>query len=752
MSVFPNTLPSREQLLNDKGILTVFRKPVAPPKPAPGQPGNHTDYIASKPELFIVVLEDNQILAFNGHVDLGTGIRTSLAQIVAEELDVEPARIRMILGDPEDTPNQGPTIASATIQISSQPLQRAAAQARHFLLELAAGHLKINTEQLTINNGMIHPHDKPEQSVSFGELISSQRFDLQLDEQTPVKSAEQHRYTGKSSPRVDIPNKATGQLTFVHDLRLPDMLHGRVVRPPYTGRDQGDYVGNSLIRVDEASIAHIPGIVKIVVKGDFVGIIAKREEQAEQAARTLKVDWKPVPELAEMENLEQILRNIPAKTRSLKVTGNIENALEQSTEHLQRSYLWSYNMHASIGPSCSVAKMEADQIKLWSGTQNPHSLRTDISRLTGLTEDCIEIIRMEASGCYGRNCADDVGADAVLMAQAVDQPVRVQLTRAQEHGWEPKGTAQIIDIEGAIDQQGNASAYRFKTRYPSNDAPNLALLLTGTIPADPKVFEMGDRTSVPPYSYTDLDISCDDAAPVVRSSWLRGVSALPNNFAHESFIDELACLAGEDPVSFRLRHLGDDVRAQNLIRHTADKADWGQHKSEAQKEDGWLYGHGFAYGHYVHSRFPGFGAARAAWCVSLKVRPDTGEIQVIKVTVGQDAGRMINPDGVKHQVHGNIIQSLSRTLKERVTFDQQGVASLEWGGYPILNFTELPEIELALMDLPEEPPLGVGESTSLPCAPAIANALFNATGVRFLQAPFTPGCVRNILKTDQSIF
>ena len=737
MSVHRRSLPSRQQLLNASGVLTVFRHPVKPPKPAPGQPGNHTDFVSDEPELFIAILSDGQILAFNGHVDLGTGIRTSLAQIVAEELDVEAASVRMVLGDPRDVPNQGPTIASTSIQITSKPLQQAAAQARHFLLELAGQHFKASPQQLTTKDGAIFYNDN---KINYGDLIAEQRFDLLLDDQVKLKNKADYQVVGKSSPRVDIPSKATGQLTFVHDIRLPDMLHGRVVRPPYTGRDQGSFVGNSLISVNLESIANIPGIIKVVTKGDFIGIVAKREEQAAKAARELEIKWKPIPPLPDIENLEQALRNQPAKNRPLKSTGDITKAFEQAEVTLKRTYLCSYNMHGSIGPSCSVADVKDDHIKLWSGTQNPHTLRTDIARLTDLPENKINIIRMEASGCYGRNCADDVGADAVLLSQAVGRPVRVQLTRAQEHGWDPKGTAQIMDIEGAIGKDGHASAYRFKSRYPSNDAPNLALLLTGKIPADPRIFEMGDRTSLPPYSYTDLDISCDDAPPIVRSSWLRGVSALPNNFAHECFIDELATAAGQDSIAFRLHHLESDPRAQSLIRHTVERGEWT--KPDSRKDDGWLYGKGFAYGHYVHSKFPGFGAALAAWVVDLKVHPETGDIQVIKVTVGQDAGRMVNPDGVKHQVHGNVIQSLSRTLKERVLFNEDSVSSLEWGGYPILDFTELPDIELALIDLPDKPSLGVGESASLPCAPAIANALYNATGVRFYQTPFTPDVVR----------
>ena len=748
MNAVTASLPSRQQLLNDVGVLTVYRKPVAPPKPAPGQPGNRTDFVPTEPELFIAILADGRILAFNGHVDLGTGIRTALGQIVAEELDVYADRVTMVLGDPRDVPNQGPTIASATIQITSAPLQKAAAQAREFLVRRAAGLWDIYPEQLKVEDGVVVSGESGK-TIGYGELVSGQRFDLLLQDEVTLKEQGNYSQVGKSRQRVDIPAKVAGQMTFIHDLRLPGMLHGRVVRPPYTGRDSGEFVGTSLIGVDKNSVAHIPGIVAVVVEGDFVGVVAEREELAVKAAKELKVEWKPVPPLADMAELELRLRENPSKNRPLKAVGDVDGELEQATTVLNRSYLWSYNMHGSIGPSCSVAFVSPDGIRLWSGTQNPHSLRTDISRLTGEAEGRIEVIRMEASGCYGRNCADDVGSDAVLLSRAVGRPVRVQLSREQEHGWEPKGTAQVMDITGTLTRDGKAAgAYRFKTRYPSNDGTNLALLLTGKVPADDKVFEMGDRTSVPPYNYAAIDISCDDTAPLVRSSWLRGVSALPNNFAHESYIDELACEAGADPVTFRIRHLEGNDRAHILVKQVAEAGGWQageQHKGLQPVTDGWLPGRGFAYGHYVHSKFPGFGAAMAAWMVDLEVNPATGDIRVMRVVAGQDAGRVINPAGVRHQVHGNIVQTLSRTLKERVLFDDKGVSSLEWGGYPILNFTELPEIELLIDDKPEYPALGVGESAALPCAPAIASALFDATGKRFYSAPFTPDVVRSVL-------
>lgn len=742
---------TRQSLLHEPDLLVIYREPVAPPKPAPGQPGTHSDFIPVEPEIFIAVLSDSHILAFNGHVDLGTGIRTALTQIVAEELSVPFEGVTMVLGHPFDVPNQGPTIASATIQITAEPLRRAAAQAREYLLTLAARHFDTERSLLTCQDGHLQPGDKRHPPVSYGQLLRGSRHALQLADSAPLKPASHYTLVGQSTARVDIPGKATGELTFVHDLRLPGMLHGRVVRPPYAGHDNGDFIGTSLITVNESSVAHLPGVVSVVVIGDFVGVVAEREEQAANAARQLKVEWRPVEGLPSMRSIEQAILDLPSEERLLVDEGDAERALADTHQRIDRHYVWPFQLHGSLGPSCSVADAKEDAIHVWSGTQNPHSLRADLARLTGLDESVITITRMEAAGCYGRNCADDVGADAVLLSQAVGRPVRVQLTRAQEHLWEPKGAAQTMQVQGGLNADGSPAAYRFRTRYPSNSAPTLALLLTGAVPPIDIPFQMGDRTSVPPYRYPHRQILCEDVPTLVRASWLRGVSALPNTFAHESYIDELAYLAGVDPVAYRLRYLN-DTRACELVEALAARANWptGVANANPRSEADWHYGRGFAYAQYVHSKFPGFGAALAAWVVELKVNVISGRIVLERIYVGQDAGLMVNPAGVRHQVHGNVIQMLSRTLKERVTFEDGLPTSTEWGGYPVLRFSELPPIEVMLLDRQEMPPLGVGESTALPGAPAIANALFDATGVRFTHPPFTPACVREILKASHN--
>lgn len=745
---------NRSELLAREGCLTVVRQPAPPVKPAPGQPGSLSSFVPAVPEVFVAVLDDGRILAFNGHVDLGTGIRTSLAQIVAEELDVPAARVQMQLGHTAVTPNQGPTIASASIQISATPLRCAAAQARHALLQLAAGRFGVNVEALATDNAEVFladsAHAGDTRRVSFADLVAGQRIALDLDLKAVVKDPSTYRVIGKSSPRVDIPAKATGALTFVHDMRVPGMLHGRVVRPPYTGIDSGAFVGHLLDAVDRDSVAHVPGLRAVVVLGDFVGVVCEREEQAMRAARELRVKWKPLPALPSLDDPGAAIKAAPAKRRPLLEEGDVQAArAAPGTLTISRTYVWPYQMHGSIGPSCALADYReagTGRTTVWSGTQNPVSLRYDLATLVARDEADIDIVRMEAAGCYGRNCADDVCGDALLLSRAVGAPVRVQLTRADEHAWEPKGTGQVMDVTGTVTHEGRMTGYDFVTRYPSNDAPLLASLLIGVVASEPRVFEMGDRTAVSPYLSANRRFACEDLAPLVRASWLRGVSALPNSFAHDAFADELAALTGVDPLEFRLRHL-DDTRAAELLEAVAQRAGWQARPAcntcnTPLRGERYARGRGIAYARYVHSRFPGFGAAWSAWIVELVVDRMTGEIRVERITVGQDTGTMINPDGVRHQIHGNVIQVLSRSLKERVRFADGKVASREWGSYPILTFPELPAVDVVLMPRQGEPPLGAGESASVPGPAALANAIYDATGVRFYAPPFTPDTIR----------
>jgi nicotinate dehydrogenase subunit B len=738
----------RQDFHQAQGVLLIVREPPPPPPPVKGQPAAVPANPDEGVEILIAVWDDGSVTALNGHVDLGTGIRTALAQIVAEELDVRMDQVNMVLGDTTRAPNQAATIASASIQIHAMPLRLAAAQARAWLVARAAERLGVQPENIEVEAGVAAVRNQRERAIAYAELVAESHVELRLDPHTAVKPPEQYRVVGQSMPRVDIPGKAVGELTFVHDLRVPGMLHGRVIRPPYAGADHGDFIGNTLASVDEKSIAHIPGIVAVVVIRDFVGVVAEREEHAEQAMRELAVQWKEWPALPDLGDLEVAIRNNPSTRRVVAEQGDVDTALANAAEPIDRTYVWPYQLHASIGPSCAVASWLPERLTVWAGSQNPHVLRAELATLMDMPDVAIDVIRMEASGCYGRNCADDVAADAALLSRAVGHPVRVQLTRDQEHLWEPKGAAQLMEIRGGLNADGSVAGYDFQTSYPSNGAVTLALLLTGKASPAPIAYEMGDRTSVPPYDYEHLRVAVNDMAPILRASWLRGVSALPNSFAHESYIDELAAAAGVDPVEYRLRYLKDD-RAADLVRATAERAGWLPHtQPQQQPADGeFLKGQGFAYARYVHSRFPGFGAAWAAWVADVEVNRNTGEVHVRRVVVGHDAGLMINPAGVQHQIHGNVVQTTSRALKEQVQVEPRTntVATREWGSYPILNFREVPVIEVMMMPRPDQAPQGAGESSSVPGTAAIANAIFDATGVRLRQPPFTPEVVRAAL-------
>ncbi len=741
-------------------VLLVQRAPPPALPPAKGQPTFVAGNPAEGPEILLAVWDDGSVTALHGHVDLGTGIATALTQIVAEELDVSPAAIRMVLGSTASAPNQGATIASSSIQVHAAPLRAAAAQARGWLLAQAAARFDVEAHRLRVEDGVVRSSEskngamsgRTPASIRYADLVRGQHVELDLDPGTPTKPPAAHRIVGTSLPRTDIGAKARGELTFVHDLRLPGMLHGRVVRPPYAGADHGDFIGNTLEAVDEASIAHIPGIRAVVVIRDFVGIVAEREEHAEQALRELQVRWKPWPGMPDLSDVAQALRNNPATARKLIDEGDVDGAIAGASQRLEREYLWPYQLHASIGPSCAVAAWQPDtgRMTVWSGTQNPHVLRADLARLLQLPDVAVDVIRMEAAGCYGRNGADDVTADAALLSKAVNTPVRVQLTREQEHVWEPKGAAQLMTVRGGLSADGTPAAYDFESSYPSNAAPTLALLLTRTIEPGAHAFEMGDRTARPPYDFRNLRVTVRDMAPILRASWLRGVSALPNSFAHESYIDELATAAQVDPLAYRLRHLP-DARAADLLRATAEKAGWLAHTAARQQPpDGhWLRGQGVAYARYVHSKWPGFGAAWSAWVADVDVHRETGEVQVRRVVVGHDAGFVINPKGVEHQVHGNVLQTTSRALFERLPVAPPGnmPAAREWGAYPILNFTQVPVIDVVTMPRrgDDDTAFGVGESASVPGTAAIANAIFDATGVRLRAPPFTPEVVRAAL-------
>jgi nicotinate dehydrogenase subunit B len=694
--------------------------------------------------VFLRLDHNGHATGYNGHVDLGTGIETALAQIVAEELDLPLTAVRIILGDTALTPDQGPTIASETIQVAAIPLRIAAAQLRLYLVNAAAHRFGVPADEIVTENSILCWRDK---SCNYRELIGNETVLLKLDRTTRVKDCADYRLVGKTTGRRDLPDKLRGIHSYIHDVDVAGMVHGHVVRPPYAGRDSGAFIGRSLISYDEAVVRNLPGFIAIVRHEDFLGVVAERADQAQSIAEALPTQWHLPPHIPDMSNLRQTLKDHPSSPRVVDRSGEFAQAIQESDIARERTYLWPYHEHGSIGPSCSVVDWNDGAPVVWSGTQNPHMLRADLAVLADIAPDNIEIRRYQAAGCYGRNCADDVCGDALLLSRATGLPVRVQLTRAQEHLWEPKGAAQLMEVKGGL-KSGSLHAYALDSWYPSNRGPNLSLLLTGRISPEPYASDMGDRTIVPPYRVPNKCITVHDMAPIVRASWMRGVSALPNTFAHESFIDEMAFEAGEDPVAFRLRHL-DVPREADLVRRTAEQAGWDERSGPRLRREGRMaFGQGFAFATYVHGTFPGTAAASSAWVVDVTVDLETGEVTLSRIFIGQDQGLVINPDGVRQQIHGNAIQTASRVLVEDVTFDAISATPQSWAAYPIQTFPSVPDIQTMLIERPGDPPLGVGESAAVPSAAAIANAIFDATGVRMREVPFTPEKMREELASQ----
>jgi nicotinate dehydrogenase subunit B len=693
---------------------------------------------------WLAVKADGGVTCFTGRVDLGTGVRTALAQIVADELDVDLERVTMVMGDTARTPDQGTTSGSNTIQREAIPIRHASADARQMLMKLASDRLGIPVSDLRAASGII-TSGRAGKSISYGELIGDKRFDSRASGRARTKKPSEYTVVGKSVPRGDIAAKATGSFTFVHDVRRPGMLHARVIRPPSIGSETS--VGASLVTVDMNSVRHIPGIVKVVRIEDFLGVVADREENAARAAHELKVEWKPWSAMPDFAKLEPILREHPSKPRIVREEGDVRSAIANAAIELSATYIWPYQLHASIGPSCAVAEFADNKLTIWSATQSPNAIRREAAELLAMPEEAVRVIHVDGAGCYGLNCADDVSLDAALLSKAVGRPVRVQLTREQEQGWEPKGAAQLMDVRGSLDGNGRITGYQFTTKCFSGRAETLAHYLTGAKAAKPVVLAQGDRNAVPPYvGIPNLAVSVLDLVPPLRAARMRGVASLPNSFAHECFIDELAAAAGVDPLKFRLERLN-DPRAVAVLTAAAKKADW--QPRVARKPDlataTIAKGRGVAYARYTHGEYPGYGAAFTAWIADVEVDLGSGRVRVTRVVVAQDAGLMVNPKGVELQVQGNVIQSVSRALMEEVKFDNAGVTSLDFRSYPIATFPDVPEIHVVLLDRPDDPPLGVGEAASIPSAAAIANAIFDATGARIRQVPFTPHRIKAAL-------
>jgi len=739
-------LVSRREFLADTGILVIGF--TLAPRLARAE--SLLPLVAAAPaadqlDSWLVIARDETITVYAGKVELGTGVSTALRQIVAEELDVSVARIAWVQGDSLLTVDQGRTVGSQSIKRGGAQLRRAAAEARQALLELAVQRLGAPVGQLAIADGVISVQSDATRRVTFGSLIGGGRFERKVSANPVVKAPTAYKVVGQSVPRAEIPAKMFGTHVFVHDVRLPGMLHGRVVRPPRAGA--------TLVSIDESSAAKLPGVIRVVRKGTFVGVVAEQEGQAVAAAKALQVQWSATPVLPEYDGLFARFKELATTARVVAESGDADAGLAKATRVIRATYRWPFQMHASIGASCGVADVSGDKATVWSATQGAHQLCAPIAALLGLPVENVRVIFTEGSGCYGHNGSDDVCGDAALLSQAAGKPVRVQWTREDEHVWEPKGPAMYFEMAGAV-ADGKVAAWTYDGWTPthgSRPSPNPAslvpgMLVAGTPPTGGTGFSGGgERNARTTYLFSNQRVTSHPVPSFpIRTSSLRGLGSPQNSFANESFMDELAAAAGVDPVEFRRRHLT-DPRALTVIDAAAKRAGWkpralGSRPSALGSRQP-VNGRGFAFVQYDGTE------AYVAAVVDVEVRPDTGAVRVRRVCVAHDCGLIVNPDGVRNQVEGNVIQTISRTLKEAVRFDTTRVTSVDWVGYPILRFTEIPDaIDIELIDRPDEPPLGAGEAATSPIPGAIANAIFDATGVRVREVPFTPERVRAAIR------
>jgi nicotinate dehydrogenase subunit B len=684
-------------------------------------------------DAFLAVNGDGTVTIFSGKVDLGQGLRISFRQIVAEELGVAIDKINLIEGDTALTPDQGRTSGSNGIQRGGMQLRRASATARNALFLLAAQKLNVKADEINLENGVMSPRAGGK-GLTIAELLGGKRFDLKLDPKAPLKDPAYYTVVGKPLPRPDVPAKCTGRHVYIHDFYLPGMLHARVIRSPA--------IGAQLESVDESSVKDFGG-VKVVRIKDFLAVVANDEWTAVRAARALKAQWSAWSGLPEQDKLIETLRGDASITDQVLVTkGAPATALPQDAKALKASYFWPIQSHASLGPSCAVAFVREDSATIWTASQGTHGNQQTFARFLGLPKEKVRLIYLEGSGCYGMNGHEDAAADAAIISRAVKRPVRVQWSREDELGWDPKGPPQLIDITGTVGADGSIVDWQTQMWVPQSTKglPNIPLLgpnaagldnVVGlnagliTLNADPSY--AADYVQVVAHWLKDTPL---------RPAPLRSPGKPANCFAVESFFDEMAAAIGADPLEMRLRGLK-DPRGVEVLKRVAAMMKWQTRPSPGPDKNAAIArGRGISYVHYKHDE------AHVAIGMDVVTERSTGRMKVEHVYCAHDCGQIINPDGVRAQVEGSILQTISRVLMEEVKFDRSHVSSVDWASYPILRFTDAPKIEIELIDRPTVPPVGAGEAACAPVAAAIANALYDASGARVRTVPFTPERVK----------
>jgi len=676
---------------------------------------------------------DGSVTIFSGKIELGQGIGTALAQIAADELDVDLKRVRLVHGDTALTPNEGQTAGSQSVQDSGTAVRFACAEARQILLSAAAA--KLGTQDLKVADGTING------SLTYWKLAGEIDLKKEATGSVKPKPAAEHKWIGKSIPRHDIPKKFTGGAAYVQDIRLPGMLFGRVVRPPSPGA--------SLVSVNENSVKSMPGVMALVVDGNFLAVAAEREEQVIKARATLAKSavWKETATLPPSGSAlydHMVARGVPAQVMHEKGA-----APASAAKTLEARYTRPFQAHGSIGPSCAVAQWpnssnDSVKLRVWTHTQGVYPLRNDLANVFGLDPAAVRCTHAEGAGCYGHNGADDVALDAALLARATaGRPVKLQWSREDEFMWEPYGSAMVMKLGGALDAQGNLVSWSHELwSHPHSTRPGqskgshtlAARHLATPVRAEP-VRDVplpaggADRNAIPQYEIPNVKVAKHlILESPLRTSALRTLGGYANVFALESFMDEMALAAGVDPVEFRLRHMK-DPRARAVIEATAARVSW---------KPG-IRNWGFAY-----SRYKNLGCYCAV-AAEVEVDRASGKVRVTRAASAVDVGQTVNPDGVVNQIEGGVIQSASWTLKEAVSFDRTRVRTRSWADYPILRFDEVPAVAVTILNQPDQPFLGVGEGSQGPAAAAIANAIANATGKRMRDLPFTPARVKAAL-------
>ena len=690
---------------------------------------------------WLAVLPDGRVVASVGKIEAGMGIGTSFVQIIADELDVPLSAVTVHMGDTATTVDQRGTGSSNGIITGAPVMRRAGAEARHALMAMAAQKLNVTVAELSVKDGVISVTATPERTVKYGELIGGQRFEIKMGDKIKPKQASQYRYVGQPIPRIDIPPKVVGQYKYLVDHKLPGMLHGRVIRPPTAGA--------RLISVVPGQ--HFAGLVKIVTRGDFVGIICRREEQAIRAASALKINWtKPEPMFsASYEALYTKLRTATPKiSKVLENVGDVPAALQAAAKQVDVQYEYPFQSHACMGPGCAIADVRADGATVWMGGQKPYGLRKAVAQLLEMKSEQVRVTWLPGPGSYGMNDADDAAMDAAVLSHAVQQPVRLQYSRADGIAGDPKGPPVVTRMRGGLDANGKMIAYDLEARgYSGRIRPSgtdaagdsLAGQLIGGMKANSTdLFQASDENYVFPHKRkTSHLVAWEQSLTTgLRTAHLRDPDGMAMCFAGECFIDEMAHAAGRDPVAFRLDYLT-EKRDREVIKAAALRAGWEERASPNPRSKGPIVrGRGISY------------APRAGTLVAMvaevEVNMDSGRFRVTRFVVAHDCGYVINPMSLAGTLEANLIQAMSRAMYEEVRFTSDKVTSVDWNTYPTVSMTDIPDaIDIVMVNNePKAKSLGAGEPSTRPVAAVIANALFDATGVRLRRVPFTPASLK----------